>query len=54
MHARVIGMAMISFKVRPLEVEHTIVTIKMEETMVVGTEYFLILKKRMVHLIQVG
>ncbi len=51
MHAREIGMAMISFKERPLEFEQTNATIKMEEIIVVGTEYFLIPKNSGIKLI---
>ena len=51
MHAREIGMAMMSFKERPLEFEQTNTTIKMEETIVVGTEYFLIPKNSGIKLI---
>ena len=51
MHARESGMAMISFKERPLEFEQTNATIKMEEVIVVGTEYFLMPKKSGIKLI---
>ena len=51
MDARESVMAMMSFKERPLEFEQTNTTIKMEEIIVVGTDFFLMPKKSGIKLI---